>query len=81
MSVFLVLALVSQLVLWCVIAWSPGSALGGLLAFLLLCAGLPTFVIIIIYLFFLFYYYLPTNDNTGHKKEIKMSQQKHSHKR
>ena len=26
----------------------PGSALGGILAFLLLCAGLPTFVIIII---------------------------------
>ena len=46
MSVFLVLALVSQLVLWCVIAWSwPGLAPGGILAFLLLCAGLPTFVI------------------------------------
>ena len=28
----------------------PGSALGGILAFLLLCAGLPTFVIIIIIL-------------------------------
>ena len=45
MSVFLVLALVSQLVLWCVNCIVPGSALGRILAFLL-CAGLPSFFVI-----------------------------------
>ena len=44
MSVFLVLALVSQLVLWCVIAWSRVRLSVGYWLFLL-CAGLPSFVI------------------------------------
>ena len=53
MSVFLVLALVSQLVLWCN-CMALGSALGGILAFLPLCAGLPSYCD---YYYYYYYYY------------------------